>query len=27
VVEDADKILTGVGDISGVPIGMGGSGL
>ncbi len=27
VVEDADKILTGVGDISGIPIGMGGGGL
>jgi hypothetical protein len=27
VREDADRILTGVGDISQIPIGMGGSGL
>jgi plastocyanin len=27
VRQDADKVLTGVGDISGVPIGMGGAGL
>jgi len=27
VRQDADRILTGVGDISQIPIGMGGSGL